>query len=413
MKTHARVAWILLVALLLAVSATAPAAQADVITDWNQTGVAAAVAAAQNSLQLSRTMAMVHGAMYDAVNSIERRHMPYAADIAAPAGASREVAAAAAAHAVLSRLFWPQIPIFDAALEVSLASIPDGAEKTDGLAVGKEAATKMFARRANDGSDKTLAYTHQTGHGMYQATPPVNAAPIMPHWAAVEPFTLKAPNQMPVRGPAVYSSPEFARDFAEVKLMGAKNSTARTTEQTEVARFWLTSGIVTDNSAARQVALAKATSVADNARIFALLNMAGADAYIACWEAKYRYHNWRPVTAIRNATSTGNATLVGDPTWEPLLVTPAHPEYPSGHTCYAGATERVLQEMFGDDNAFSLAFPAMNLTRTYRSFSQLGKEMIDARVWAGIHYRSSDEDGYDLGRRVAEHALQTVLRPRP
>jgi hypothetical protein len=129
---------------------------------------------------------------------------------------------------------------------------------------------------------------------MYRATPPVDAAPIMPHWAAVEPFTLKAPNQIPVRGPAAYSSPEFARDFAEVKLMGAKKSTARTKEQTEVARFWLTSGIVTDNSAARQVALAKATSVADNARIFALLNMAGADAYIACWEAKYRYHNWRP-----------------------------------------------------------------------------------------------------------------------
>jgi hypothetical protein len=281
------------------------------------------------------------------------------------------------------------------------------------LAVGKEAATKMFARRANDGSDKTLAYTHQTGHGMYQATPPVNAAPIMPHWAAVEPFTLKAPNQMPVRGPAVYSSPEFARDFAEVKLMGAKNSTARTKEQTAVARFWLISGIVTDNAAARQVAVAKATSVADNARIFALLNMAGADAYIACWEAKYRYHNWRPVTAIRNAASTGNPALVGEPAWEPLLVTPAHPEYPSGHTCYAGATERVLQEMFGDDNAFTLTFPAMNLTRTYRSFSQLGKEMIDARVWAGIHYRSSDEDGYDLGRRVADYAVQTVLQPRP
>jgi hypothetical protein len=407
MKTHARVAWILLVALLVA--ASAPTAHADVITDWNQTGVAAAVAAGQNSLQLSRTMAMVQ-TLYDAVNSIELRcHTPRTSR---RPPAPREVARGRgrpcrAEPSTGSR------PDLDVAPDVSLASIPDGAEKTDGLAVGKEAAAKMLARRANDGSDKTLAYTHRVGPGMYQATPPVDAAPIMPHWAAVEPFTLKAPNQMPVRGPAVYSSPEFARDFAEVKLMGAKNSTARTKEQTEVARFWLTSGIVTDNSAARQVALAKAASVAVNARIFALLNMAGADAYIACWEAKYRYHNWRPVTAIRNAASTANATLVGDPTWEPLLVTPAHPEYPSGHTCYAGATERVLQEMFGDDNAFTLAFPAMNLTRSYRSFSQLGKEMIDARVWAGIHYRSSDEDGYDLGRRVAEHALQTVLRPRP
>ena len=412
MKICARLTARIVVALVLAASAAAPTAHADVVTDWNQTAVAAVLAAGQNSLQQSRTLAMVHAAMYDAVNSIERRHLPYVADIAAPAGASREAAATAAAHTVLSRLFWPQIPIFDATLEVSLAPIADGASKSDGIAVGKEAAEKVLARRANDGSGKTLAYTHQTGPGMYQATPPVDAAPVMPHWTAVEPFALKAPNQFPVRGPAAYTSPEFARDFAEVKLMGAKNSTARTTEQTAVARFWLISGIVTDNAAARQVAVAKGTSVTDNARIFALLNMAGADAYIACWEAKYRYHNWRPVTAIRNAASTGNPALVGDPAWEPLLVTPAHPEYPSGHTCYAGATERVLQEMFGDDNGFTLTFPAMNLTRTYRSFSQLGKEMIDARVWAGIHYRSSDEDGYDLGRRVADHALQTVLRPR-
>jgi hypothetical protein len=412
MKTCVPLTARIVVALVLAASAAAPAAHADVVTDWNLTAVAAAVAAGQNSLQQSRTVAIVHAAIYDAVNGIERRYTPYLADIAAPPGASREAAAAAAAHGVLSRFFWPQIPIFDAALEVSLAAIPDGAAKTDGLAVGREAADKILARRANDGSGKTLAYTHQTGPGMYQATPPVDAAPVMPHWVSVEPFTLKAANQFPVRGPLAYGSPEFARDFAEVKLMGAKNSTARTKEQTAVARFWLSSGIVTDNSAARQVAVAKATSVADNARIFALLNMAGADAYIACWEAKYRHHNWRPVTAIRNAASTGNPALAADPAWEPLLVTPAHPEYPSGHTCYAGATERVLQEMFGDDNSFTLSFPAMNLTRTYKSFSQLGKEMIDARVWAGIHYRSSDEDGYDLGRRVADHALQTVLRPR-
>jgi VCPO second helical-bundle domain len=248
---------------------------------------------------------------------------------------------------------------------------------------------------------------------MYQATPPANVSPIMPHWGSVQPFTLKASNQFAVKGPTPYNSPEFARDFAEVKLMGAKKSTARTKDQTDIARFWMISGIVTDNSAARQVAMKKGSSVAENARIFALLNMAGADAYIACWEAKYRLHHWRPITAIRNAASTGNPALVADPNWEPLLVTPAHPEYPSGHTCYAGATERVLQEMFGDDNSFTLTFPAMKLTRTYQTFSQLGKEVIDARVWAGIHYRTTDEDGYDLGRRVAEHALQNVLRPLP
>jgi hypothetical protein len=400
-------------ALLLIVSAVSPAAWADVVTDWNETGVAATVAAGLPGLLQSRAMAVVHAAVYEAVNSIERRHAPYAADIKAPAGASREAAAAGAAYTVLTRLFWPQIPIFDAALEASLAGIPDGPGKSDGIAVGKEAAETILTRRANDGASASVTYTYRQGTGMYQATPPVNAAPIMPHWASVQPFTLKAANQFAVKGPSPYDSPEFARDFAEVKLMGAKNSTARTKEQTEIARFWMISGIVTDNSAARQVAAKKGSSIAENARIFALLNMAGADAYIACWEAKYRLHYWRPVTAIRNAASTGNPALVADPNWEPLLVTPAHPEYPSGHTCYAGATERVLQEMFGDNNSFTLTFPAMKLTRTYQSFSQLGKEVIDARVWAGIHYRTTDEDGYDLGRRVAEHALQNVLRPLP
>jgi len=235
----------------------------------------------------------------------------------------------------------------------------------------------------------------------------------MPHWGQVRPFTLSNAGQFAVKGPAPYASAEFARDFDEVKRLGAKTSSARSKDQTDAARFWVISGVVTDNSAARQVALKKGTSVAENARIFALLNLAGGDVYIACWEAKYRLHHWRPITAIRNAASTGNPALVGDPTWEPLLVTPAHPEYPAGHTCYAGATERVLQESFGDDNSFTLTFPAMKMTRSYRSFSQMGKEVIDARVWGGVHYRTTDEHGFDLGRRIADHVLQTTLRPRP
>jgi len=409
-----RLATCLVAALLvLVLSAVSPAARADVITDWNETGVTAVVAGGLNGLAMSRAMAMIHAAMHDAVNGVERRYTSYGADIKAPPGASREAAASAAAYTVLSRLLWLQTPVFDAMLEASLARIADGPAKTDGLAVGMAAAEKILALRANDGANGSAVYTHRTGLGMYQPTPPVNPPPVMPHWATVRPFTLKSPDQIPVKGPAPYDSAEFARDFTEVKLMGAKNSPARTREQTETARFWSISGIVTDNAAARQVAIKKATSVTDNARIFALLNMAGADAYIACWEAKYRLHHWRPVTAIRNAAAIGNPNLVADPNWEPLLVTPAHPEYPSGHTCYAGATERVSQELLGDDHGFTLTFPAMRLTRTYQSFAQAGKEVIDARVWAGIHFRSSDEHGYELGRRVADHALQTTLRPVP
>src|SRR5438094_5755356 len=289
-----RLATCLVAALLvLVLSAVSPAARADVITDWNETGVTAVVAGGLNGLAMSPAMAMIHAAMHDAVNGVERRYTSYGADIKAPPGASREAAASAAAYTVLSRLLWLQTPVFDAMLEASLARIADGPAKTDGLAVGKAAAEKILALRANDGANGSAVYTHRTGLGMYQPTPPVNPPPVMPHWATVRPFTLKSPDQIPVKGPAPYDSAEFARDFAEVKLMGAKNSPARTREQTETARFWSISGIVTDNAAARQVAIKKATSVTDNARIFALLNMAGADAYIACWEAKYRLQPYR------------------------------------------------------------------------------------------------------------------------
>ena len=413
MRTPRLARHVITASLALALSVLAPGARADVVTDWNETAVIAMAAAGLNGLQQSRTLAIVHAAIYDAVNSIDRRHSPYVADVTTPAGASIEAAAASAAYTLLTSLFWLQTPIFDVALENLLASIPEGQSRSDGIAVGREAARAVLAVRASDGATASVAYTARTGPGLYQLTPPVNAPPLMPHWGQVRPFTLSNAGQFAVKGPAPYASAEFARDFDEVKRLGAKTSSARSKDQTDAARFWVISGVVTDNSAARQVALKKGTSVAENARIFALLNLAGGDVYIACWEAKYRLHHWRPITAIRNAASTGNPALVGDPTWEPLLVTPAHPEYPAGHTCYAGATERVLQEGFGDDNSFTLTFPAMKMTRSYRSFSQMGKEVIDARVWGGVHYRTTDEHGFDLGRRIADHVLQTTLRPRP
>jgi hypothetical protein len=222
---------------------------------------------------------------------------------------------------------------------------------------------------------------------------------------------LKNANQFPLEGPPALTSAEFAKDFGEVKSLGAKNTTMRTRDQTDAARFWTISGVVTDNVAAQHVAAQRGNSISENARLFALLNMAGADAYIACWEAKYRYNFWRPVTAIRNADSAGNAALAADPNWEPLLPTPAHPEYPSGHAIYSGATERVLQEFFGDKVNVSLTNPAVKITRTYQSFSQMGKEVVDARVWGGIHYRTSDVQAAELGRKVAEYGIQNVLRP--
>jgi len=396
----------------LAAFSWAHPAQADVVTDWNQTAINAVVVsgAASGAVQ-ARTMAIVHAAIYDAVNAIDRRHTVYAVDVKAPPGASREAAVATAAYGVLSKLYWSQTPAFDVALEASLAALPDGQPKTDGMAVGKEVAEKCMAQRSKDGSNATVAYTPGTGPGVYQLTPPALAAVAVPHWGTVQPFMLKNANQFPLEGPPALTSAEFAKDFGEVKLLGAKNSQARTKDQTDAARFWTISGVVADNDTARQLSAHKGFGVVENARVFALLNMAGADAYIACWEAKYRYNFWRPVTAIRNADSVGNAALAADPNWEPLLPTPAHPEYPSGHAIYSGATERVLQEFFGDKVNVSLTNPAVQSTRTYQSLSQMGKEVEDARVWGGIHYRTSDVHAAELGHKVAEYGIQNVLRP--
>jgi hypothetical protein len=386
-------------------------AQADVVTDWNQTAINAVVASGAGGAVQARSMAIVHAAIYDAVNAIDRRHTVYAVDVKAPPGASLEAAAATAAYGVLSKLYWLQTAAFDVALEASLAAMPDGQSKTDGMAVGKAVAEKIVVLRGQDGSNANVAYTPGTGPGVYQLTPPALAAVAVPHWGTVQPFMLKHANQFPLEGPPALTSAEFAKDFGEVKSLGAKNATMRTRDQTDAARFWTISGVVTDNVAAQLVAAQRGNSIIENARLFALLNMAGADAYIACWEAKYRYNFWRPVTAIRNADSAGNAALAADPNWEPLLPTPAHPEYPSGHAVYSGATERVLQEFFGDKVNFSLTNPAVNITRTYQSFSQMGTEVVDARVWGGIHYRTSDVQAAELGRKVAEYGIQNVLRP--
>jgi hypothetical protein len=300
---------------------------------------------------------------------------------------------------------------FDVALEASLEAIPDGPTRAEGLAVGAEVAEKLMALRKDDQSNVTVTYTPKSGPGVYQLTPPAFAPVVLPHWDGVTPFLLKRGDQLQPTGPPALNSAEFAKDLNEVKTLGAKNSSTRTRDQTDAARFWTVSGIVTDNEVARQLSTPKGLSVVENARMFALLNMTGADAYIACWHAKYRYNYWRPVTAIRNADSAGNGGITPDPAWEPLLPTPAHPEYPSGHTCFAGATERVLQEFFGNKASFSLTGPAVKITRHYQSFSQMGKELENARVWGGIHYRTAVVHGSELGHRVADYGLKNYLRP--
>jgi hypothetical protein len=385
-------------------------ARADVVTDWNMTAIRAAQATGQSNPMFARNMAMVHAAIYDAINAIDRRHTAYAVDTKAKPGASLD-AAAAAAYGVLTKLYWTQTPAFDVALEGSLAAIPDGPARADGMAVGKEVAQTLLALRKDDRSNAPVTYTPKSDPGVYQLTLPAFAPAVLPHWGGVTPFLLTRGDQFQLAGPPALSSAEFAKELNEVKTLGVKNSSTRTRDQTDAARLWIASPIVTDNEAARQLSTHKGLSVVESARLFALLNMAGADAYIACWHAKYRYNYWRPVTAIRNADSAGNSGITPDPAWEPLLPTPAHPEYPSGHASYAGATERVLQDFFGDKASFSLTDPPVKVTRNYQSLSQMGKELEDARVWGGIHYRAAVAHGSELGHHIADYGLKNHLRP--
>jgi hypothetical protein len=392
---------------------TAFDARADVVTDWNQTAIRATEIAGAPVPVQTRVMAMVHAAIFDAVNAIDGKYTAYAIDARAVPGASAEAAAAAAAHGILDRMYPPQKPITDAALAASVARIPDGQAKTEGLRLGQEVAAKLFDLRKDDGSGAPQTYAFGSGAGVYQATPPMNANPILPQWRNVKPFMLSSAKQFAFAGPAAPKSTAFAKDFNEIKRIGSKNSPERTTEQTAIAIHWAGSEVVPFNTVARTAAAAKGLGVVESARLFALLNMSMADALIAGFEAKYAFNYWRPVTAIRNAGLAGNTAISADATWEPLLVTPPHQEYPCAHCLGAGAAVAVLQHVFdGDKLSTSYIYPPLGVVRRWESFSQIAKEVENARVWGGIHYRTSAEHGTQFGRQVAELALKTQMRPR-
>jgi hypothetical protein len=396
------------------VFATALVARADVVTDWNQIAIRTTEIAGAPVPAQTRSMAMVHAAIFDAVNGLERKYTVYAVKLGPMPGASPEVAAAVAAHGVLIQLYPQQKALLDAALAASLTRIPEGPARTDGVKAGQEVAAQLVALRRNDGAATTQSYTFGTGAGVYQPTPPMNASPILPHWRNVKPFAVNGPKQFPISGPPAPESPAFARDFNEVKRLGAGTSAERTTEQTAIAIHWAGSEVPPLNAVARAAAAAKGLSLVDSARLFALLNIAMADSLIVGFDAKYVFNYWRPITAIRNAGLAKNAAIAAESDWGPLLVTPPHPEYPSAHCLGAGAAVAILQHVFeGDKLATSYIYPPLGVLRRWESFSQIEKEVEDARVWAGIHYRTSVEHGTQIGRQVAEFILKTQMRPRP
>jgi len=381
---------------------------ADIISDWNEKVVGAGAEAKQAAFAHTRSVAILHLAMFEAANAIEPRYRPYRIAVTAPAGASMEAAAGSAAHLVLVRLYPDQARSFDTFHAASLAAIPDGETKVNGIRVGEQVADELLALRAKDGADAPNRYRPHTTPGAYVPT----VFPVATAWAKMTPFALMDASQFRPAAPYSLKSEEWARDCNEVRRMGARVGSERTPQQTEIAHFWEATGPALHNPVLRQLAVTRRMDVLDTARLYALYSMAMADSYIAVFDAKYTYNFWRPVTAIRNGEMSGNVGIHADDAWEPLITTPMHPEYPCAHCINSAAAAAVLAGFFGDAVSFTMRSPsAAGITRRFSRLSDYAQESIDARVYDGVHYRTSGEVGAAMGRKIAEYVLQTQLRP--
>ena len=394
---------------------------ADEIIDWNNILLNAVRTNSMSPLPTSRVSAAMNTAMYDAVNSIARTHQPYHVDMTADPGTSREAAAAQAAHRVLSGLIPASQASYDAALANSLSSVPDGAGKTAGIALGNTVGAAILALRANDGANAVVPYTPGSAPGDWRPTPPANAAAAAPQWGSITPWAMSSPTQFRnPDGPPALDSPEYTAAFNEVKAIGSATSSTRTADQSNIAQYWAgQTGTSTPlghwNRIAQTVAESQGNTLEENARLFALVGIAQADAFISCWDNKYHYDHWRPVTAIRAAETDGNPDTVADPNWSSFIITPNHPSYLSGHSSMSGASGAVLADFFGTDNiSFTSSAEGVSVPdRTFTSFSQASQEAADSRLYGGIHWSYDNEDGLALGRALGQHVFATQLRPIP
>ena len=405
----------------------APAAaswqNSGVVRDWNLHAVNALINAptapvpgAGQPPQVSALhLAMVQGAVYDAVNSIDGGHQPYLAGLpAASPEASQEAAVATAAHHVLVGLGTAPVPPLpqvvsdrlDALYADALAGIPDGAAETDGIAAGAAAAEAMLAARASDGRYVSFSFTAGNGAGQWRPVPPGFASDPFAWVANVEPFVLRSPSQFQTRGPLELRSRASAREYNEVKELGGPDTadSSRTDAQTAVARFYTVHPVELFNRTFRVIAEQRGLSIAEEARLFASINMAGADGLINCWSDKAFFSFWRPITAIHEGDNDGNRRTAGDQGWTSLLPTPPYPEHPSGYNCITGAMMHTAKDFFGNKLEFDVVRVVPNepeVTRTYERFTDVVDDTIDARIYQGIHFRTAEVQGARIGKHVA------------
>jgi hypothetical protein len=386
-------------------------AHADVVTEWNN----AALDAIRNGHTpppiASRSLAILHASIYDAVNGIARTHEPYLVQSAVAASASREAAASAAAHEALVSLFPAAASSFDALHAAILAAIPNGPQKIAGIVWGEFVADQILAARANDGWNASVPPPGGSGPGVWIPTPPAFLPYLLPQWGFVMPFAMSSSSQFRPPGPPSLDSQRYAADYNEVKELGAAVGSTRTEEQTQIALFWA-DGAGTEtppghwNSIAQIIAAAHSNTLEENARLFALLNIAMADAAICAWDAKYMFHFWRPVTAIAFAEPELH--------WMSFIVTPPFPDYVSGHSTFCGAAATVLPLFYGTED---LPFTTGSdfLPGVYRSFStclDAAEEAAVSRLYGGIHFRSANEDGLQAGISIGEWAGTFYLQPK-
>ncbi len=396
----------------LAIGLTPLASASNPVIDWNQIALSTALTTPGTQIYLT----YVNLAMYDAVNAIDRRYQQYGPEFYGPRDASKEAAAISAAYQTLLNYFPGQAAALQAQYDAAIAGIPDCQAKASGIAVGQIAAATIVALRTGDGRGANVPYTYPSSPepGVWIPTPPAFAPPATPWVAQMVPFTMQSASQfLPVNGPPDLGSQQWAREFNEVKLLGAANSSVRTAAQTEIALFWTANPVATFFGAFGQLAIDRHLNLSKSARLLAMLSVAFTDGGIGCWNAKYHFSFWRPVTAIPNADIDGNPGTETDSTWLPLASTPPHPEFPAAHGCATGAIARTLENFFGTPNVkFSVNSAVTHTTHTYYNVGQLETEAYWARIYAGFHYRHSLDEGFQLGHRVAEQLNQNFFQPR-
>jgi hypothetical protein len=390
----------------ISIGGTVLPAQADVVTTWNEKAIELLPKMGRQGPFVLRGLAMLHAAMFDAVNSVERRYAPFKVDATAPGPASADAAAAAAARRVLVELVPQERAAIDAAFHATVAGLPDDDATRRGAALGEDVAVKIALWRADDGSDRLVDYVPRRGPGFY--VPTSQGAMIAPHWGRVAPWTMAGGNQFRPGPPPALDGAVWQRDVTETMTLGGKDSRQRAPEQTVVANFHSPPEYPVWNAIARTVVAEKRLSLGASARFFALLNLAMADAHIAVYDAKYAYNFWRPVTAIH----AGSDGIAADPGWNSLIPAPMHPEYPCAHCTIGGAARAVLEATFGLEVTFSVSTSAMpDSPREYRSFAVFADEEAFSRILGGIHYRNSMTTGAALGRRIGEQAIAGFMQP--